>query len=72
MTHEEAVMASTTASGSGLRAVPSSTATTTVAASRAATARTWVAPAVASAIGAFSAVLATWGIVATQTLHMSL
>lgn len=34
--------------------------------------RSYVAPAVAAAIGAASAVLATWGIVATQTLHMSL
>lgn len=63
-------MASTTASHTALRAVPASgaSAVTTAAAGT----RAWVGPAVAAAIGSFSAVLATWAIVATQTLHMSL
>jgi hypothetical protein len=62
-------MASTTASHTGLHAVPT---TSTSAGSAVAASRTWVGPAVAAAIGSFSAVLATWAIVATQTLHMSL
>jgi hypothetical protein len=63
-------MASTTASHTGLRAVPATS--TSASSTAAAGTRTWVAPAVAAAIGSFSAVLATWAIVATQTLHMSL
>ena len=35
------------------------------------TARAWVAPAVAAAVGGIAAALATWGLVATQTLQMS-
>ena len=65
-------MASTTASGTGLRAVPVTATTSTTSGTAVVRERTWIGPAVASAIGAFSAVLATWGIVATQTLHMSL
>jgi hypothetical protein len=50
------------------------TTTTDAAAAEAAapaTARTWVAPVVAAAIGGIAAALATWGFVATQTLQMS-
>ena len=65
-------MASTTGFGTGLHSVPTTSSATegTTAARTALPA--YVAPAVASAIGAFSAVVATWAIVATQTLHMSL
>jgi hypothetical protein len=63
-------MASTTGS-TGLHAVPTTSATASAAVATTA-GRAWVGPVVAAAIGAVSGLAATWGIVATQTLHMSL
>ena len=64
-------MASTTGS-TGLHAVPTTGATTSAATVATTAGRAWVGPVVAAAIGALSGLAATWGIVATQTLHMSL